>query len=572
MKTPTKASETDILKAVAQAVWKKMGRDKSNLPEVTPDKLRQWMPQISKDELMPFHGRHFANCAEIPKDDESGNWIEIAWYRLVRCQQQHADDVPIKTDEVTTSMKLFPDGPNSEALVTKTVITNEDEIEPRPITNMAMMGILEGWDNDSKMAYFHEDEVSGKQILEMVNTEVLGMNNLEDGIIAIHRLWSIVNDEYKGQFYHPLEPIIEAYLQETTAKHITQEYDQKHTVAILQRDTMGSIRNMPDWISRGEDIGQLRISTPAPKIGQIPLFETESVLPAVLPIEYIRLVEGTHSTKCGNVAMPIRLFFEAVMALEPKETRADIHFKLGDLLQYLNPDGKYNRTNHLAHVLRGLHSLFYLRIPYRSDPDKSPTEVDWIPVLPRTVPSEKSGNDASIILEVRLPPDAAGGMLVEKEILRLTGKKSSAKFNAYLTACWIFDKYGTYNGGIIDPTKPAERRDENGYLKTEDGQRIYGKRGNPIKDPYHKKARAILDRVDNEARDHYPTLSFDDLTRACYPAGFDRRKQATYQKRAFEAWEGLDTDGIVRIERLSQGWRIMPSESHIRRYRALRRK
>ena len=259
--------------------------------------------------------------------------------------------------------------------------------------------------------------------------------------------------------------------------------------------------------------------------------------------------------------MPIRLFFEAMMALDPKQTHVDIHFKLGDLLRYLNPDGKYNRTNHLPHVLRGLHSLHFLRIPYRSNPDRPSTEVDWIPVLPRTVPNLQSGNDASIILEVKLPPDAKSGMMVEKDILRLTGKQSSAKFNAYLSACWIFDRYGTTPKGIIDPTKPAAQRDTEGYLTNTTGDRIFDERGKPIKNRYHAKNIEAGQRVDNEARERYPILSFEDLTRACFPKGFDTKQKRLYKKRALKAWEALETDGILRIEKHIQGRRILPSDS-----------
>ena len=277
------------------------------------------------------------------------------------------------------------------------------------------------------------------------------------------------------------------------------------------------------------------------------------------------------TTKSGSVGMPIRLFFEAIMALDPKETQADIRIRLGDLLRYLNPDGKWHRKKHLPYVLQGLHNLYFLRIPYRENPDKPTTEVDWIPVLPRSVPNLQSGDDAPIILEVKLPPDAKGGMMVEKETLRLTGKKSSAKFNAYLSACWIFDRHGTTPKGIIDPTRPAESRDDAGYLLNADGSRILGERGQPLRNIYHSKAISTLEREDNPARNKYPILSFEDISRACYPKGYSPRARAHYQKRAYQAWEELQADGILRIEKHACGWRIMPSERHIGHYRALQR-
>ena len=387
----------------------------------------------------------------------------------------------------------------------------------------------------------------------------------------LHKAW-VLALEQDTKLSHPIVPLVRAWMQVQSAKPITREYDRKHPAAIIERSRMGSIRDITTFSSLPEELDTLiPFSAPAPESQQIemPGLETESILPEVLPLQAVHMRDGIETTKRGAVAMPIRLFFEAIMALEPKETQVDIHFKLGDLLRYLNPDGKYNRTNHLPHVLRGLQSLHFLRIPYRSNPDKPSTEVDWIPVLPRTVPTLKSGDDASIILAVKLPPDARSGMMVEKDILRLTAKKSSAKFNAYLTACWIFDRYGTTPKGIIDPTKPAGNRDDEGYLIDPLGNRIFDDHGKPIKDRYHAKNIAAGQRVDNEARERYPILPFAELTRACFPKGFDMKKRATYQKRALKAWEELQRDNILRIEKYQHGWRIMPSESHIGRYRAL---
>jgi len=390
---------------------------------------------------------------------------------------------------------------------------------------------------------------------------------------TLHKQWRQWQKSEEN-LQHPLAPIVRAWIQQATAKHITGEYDKKHPAGVL-KSPLGSVRDVIVSQTNGtEKVGQLRgISAPAPESQQIELpgFEIQSLLPTVLPLENVRMVEGIETTKRGAVAMPIRLFFEAMMAIDPKEMQVDIRFKLGDLLHFLNPDGKYNRTNHLPYVLQGLHSLHDLRIPYRENPDKPDTEVDWIPVLPRTVPNVNSGNDASIILEVKIPPNARGGMMVEKDILRLTGKQSSAKFNAYLTACWIFDRYGTTPKGIIDPTKPAVQRDTEGYLTDGNGNRILDDRGKPIKNRYHARNIAAGERVDNEAREQYPILSFEDLTRACFPKGFNTKQKRLYKKRALKAWEALETDGILRIEKYQHGWRILPSNSHIGRYRALQK-
>ena len=394
-------------------------------------------------------------------------------------------------------------------------------------------------------------------------------------IQSIHERWETERELGLKRKY-PLATIVRAWQQNQTVKPITPEYDHKNPAAIIDRASMGSIRDVivPSTANWQEQLGNLKgISAPAPETKQIeiPGLETQSYLPAVLPLQALHMVEGLKTTKRGAVAMPIRLFFESIMALEPKETETTIRFKLGNLLRFLNPNSKYHRTRHLSYVLQGLHSLYFLRIPYRENPDKPSTEVDWIPVLPRTVPNQQSGDDASIILELKLPPDARSGMMVEKDILRLTGKRSSPQFNAYLAACWIFDRFGTMGKGIISTTRPVEMRDADGYLVNAHGQKIYDSRGKPIKNLYHPTAVKELDRILNDARGNYPILSFDDLTRACFPKGFDSSKRATYRKRALDTWDSLHTEGIVRIETHQNGWRIMPSESHTGLYRAVQK-
>ena len=399
--------------------------------------------------------------------------------------------------------------------------------------------------------------------------------DINDRIQKIHEKWETAR-ETDPKLKHPLAPIVRAWQQNQTVKRITPEYDHKHPAAIIDRASMGSIRDVivPSTANWREEFSNLKgVSPPAPETKQIeiPGLETQSYLPAVLPLQAVHIVKGLETTKRGAVAMPIRLFFESIMALEPKETETTIRFKLGDLLRYLNPDSKYHRTRHLPYVLEGLHTLYFLRIPYRENPDKPSTEVDWIPVLPRTVPNPQSGDDASIILELKLPPDARNGMMVEKEIIRLTGKQSSPKMNAYLAACGIFDRFGTTGKGIIDPTRPVEARDADGYLVNAHGQKIYDSRGKPIKNLYHPTAVKELDRIPNDARGNYPILSFDDLTRACFPKGFDSSKRATYRKRALTTWDTLHTEEIIRIEKHQNGWRIMPSESHTGLYRAVQK-
>ena len=152
------------------------------------------------------------------------------------------------------------------------------------------------------------------------------------------------------------------------------------------------------------------------------------------------------------------------------------------------------------------------------------------------------------------------------------GKDSFAKFSAYLSACKLWDTHGTTKRGLINPTRPQGEQDSDGFvIHPETGNRIYDKRGRPIKDRYHTDAIRQLPRGDNPNADRYPILSFHDLALAC---GFSREKvdaDRNYRKRAKLYWKSLEEQGIVRIKEYSKGWQILPSESHTQKYRAMRR-
>lgn len=540
-------SVPEIISGLARAIWKKM-----EYPGDPPEG-----PTLSDIQ-------EFTSVPELPiKDIFVHRWGQcyFVWQAMTLGFSEvskNREDVPIflaTEDDFTKA----PDEDRMKAWTERILDENRDDLKEW----LKIQLKDPGWPHLKKASDFN---AVSDYILRTAGEPT------QDGAQWLHQEWKLARKQ-DAELTHPLAPIVREWIQTQTAKRITPDYDKKHPSGIVKY-RLGSVRDViVSQANATEKVGQLRgISAPAPESQQIELpgFEMQSLLPTILPLENVRMVEGMETTKRGAVAMPIRLFFEALMALDPKETQADLHIKLGDLLHLLNPDGKYNRTNHLPYVLQGLHSLYDLRIPYRENPDKPDTEVDWIPVLPRTVPNVNSGDDASIILEVKMPPNAKSGMMVEKDILRLTGKQSSAKFNAYLSACWLFDRYGTTPRGIIDPTKPAAQRDAEGYLTDRNGKRIFNDRGKPIKDRYHPRNIAAGERVENEARERYPILSFDDLTRACFPKGFDTRHRVNYRKRALKAWDTLEADGIIRIEKYQHGWRILPSDSHTRRYRALK--
>ena len=404
------------------------------------------------------------------------------------------------------------------------------------------------------------------------------IEDFAERIEAIHQNWGIVR-QAGVNMPHPLAPIVREWLIDKTAKPITREYDQRHPVAILRSGSLGSIRNV---VLDMEGTGQSPViisDVESPNESQLTLFpeENNSILPAILP--YHRLWDGRTPTRTrsGAVSHGERIADEAFFPLEQGDINAHLKFDLGMLLRALNPDLteaqlSSNRGKYLHYLIHGLHEVQYLGWQYeRGDGERGL----WVPVkMPdHFMPTIQSSDDFAVRLTVSLlETDSYNGMAIEKYPLRLTGKKSISQRNALRTACWIFDRFGTKKRGITHPTRPIVHRDADGYLLTSEGTRAFDSRGKPITNPYHAMAIKQLDREPSPIRTKYKKLPFDDLVRACFPQGYPQGERAKYLKRSLAAWEALEKKGFIRImDKSSEGWRIVPSDRHLRAYRGLKK-
>ena len=389
----------------------------------------------------------------------------------------------------------------------------------------------------------------------------------ESRVEWIHEAWKRASDTERS-LRHPLEKIVIAWIEERTAKQITKDYDRKHPAAILKYPMGSSVRDMlPVETS---EIAQLREFATPKESEQLRLFESNKskpILPVIIPLHIAHPTGLKAQTKSGAVSHEIRIFFEALMALEPNQHKADIMFRLGDLITYLYPNGKFNRTNQLPYIINALETLhFYATVPWRDDQGDLRR---WRPVHVKTPIDLSAKNDTPVYMSVDMPPDIKQGMLVEKEVVRKLGKKSSPLFNAYLTAAWLWDTYGTHKGKIADPTRPAANRNDDGAIVDSTGKPIYTERGGKTKNPYSPMVVKQLEREPNpNAINRYPVLSNEELIYACFPNSESQQKRDLL-KRSKAAWTELEKMRVVRIQRLPRGWRILPSEKHIATYRGV---
>ena len=565
----SQTSASKILSAIAKKEWKEMGQN-SETPPVTPDGIRQWMPDLTESEEDRNYARlHNIELRQRPKEPEPDQWWMKMWYRVTRCWQQHAIDVPAQGYNIELTLdssgaekhrvekplciptELLDDDRDK---IVWSVIHNALDIEPRTNVSIAAFAIWNGWNNEKNIKPLKD---------------LHGISSLEDGIVALHKLWAAVDRKHKKAFYHPIAAMVQAYLQETTATHCSAEHDRKYPVAVLKHP-MGNVRELA---FTQNDVGEV-FKTPA-RVEQIQQMELElgcdaSVLPRIMPLQVVRTAGLKPQTKSGAVSHELRIFFEAMMALQPSQQRADLMFRLGDLIDFLYPNGKFHWTNQMPHIARALGVLHtYATVPWIDDQGSL---REWRPVAVRAPLIDEATRETPIYIEVQMPPDAKRGHMVIKDVHRHIGMKSAAQWNAYHIAAYLWDKHGTVNGKLVDPTRPIEKRDHHNRLVDAKGKPLLTRNGKEIKSPYHPEAVRQLDREPNtDAILRYPALSTQDLIQACYPNGYPVKSRREYLQRAKAHWQRLEEGGYIVIHKESYGWRILPSAEHLNAHRALRK-
>ena len=394
-------------------------------------------------------------------------------------------------------------------------------------------------------------------------------------IERLHSHWQAVRDRGEKKIPHILEPIIREWLKwliEHNAKHITAKLDKIRPVSII-KNPMGSIREISFTDSGNAQLREFATPERTSQVNpdQMRLGfndEPPSILPDIMPLEVPNPDGIKPTTKGGAVSHVVRIFYEALMALEPHERASDIVFRLGDLIDYLNPDGKFHRSTQLPYIIDALEILHvHATLPWIDD---TGAMRKWRPVWVKSPLSMDSQNDAPVHMRVEVPPDARQGYMIVKFTHRMLGKKSDPQLNAYHTISWLWDKHATVKGKLIDPTRPIDRRNEKGEIVGADRVPIPTARGKPITNLYHDRVIAQGDREDNPAADRYPVLSKNDLIAACMPKATTTNIRVLWQ-RAKKYWEGMESQGIIRIKPERNGWRIFPSQEHLAAYRGVKK-
>lgn len=394
----------------------------------------------------------------------------------------------------------------------------------------------------------------------------------------VHTTWRSCSNKVIRKYGHPLAAVIEAWQNRPLEVDSTRRYDEKRPGAIM-RFPRGNIDR--ELFSESEPTGELKRFADNSVIPKL-----QMVLPGIQRGSVIRNpnkvllthVDGVPTqSRRGAVSPELRIFVEAIMQVPPKERIVTVKITVDELIKRLYPNG-FNWTNQSPKLLAAIHNTDLLTVPFVNASGNM--QYGWAPVKLNTMDFHRRNDD--VVFTVTLPEDVKGGPMVEKKIVRKLGLYSAPKWQAYLAMCDLFYRYGVYKGKdgkfyIADPTKPVDRRNDEGYLVNAEGEVIYGPSGKPLSNPYNAVALEQLDREpDQRAIEKYPIVPFEDMLMACFPGtGMDTVKnKRDYMKKAKKHFEELaDKFETIRIhERYDDGWRILPAKSHIETYRGVSNK
>ena len=282
----------------------------------------------------------------------------------------------------------------------------------------------------------------------------------------------------------------------------------------------------------------------------------------------------------GEGLVHMRIFVEALLSV-PANTRAELQqvgpFTIGEIagdwLQWNRKHYRATGTKTGKMLRRALDKVHSMAVPINDEGGL------YYPLFTRAIEGSRWEHRVSFLAQ--LPPGAKVGPPIDRNMLRLLGKKSSPAYRAYLSLCFDWDYYGGHRGRLIRPTRPEVKRHKaTGALLNSEDRIIVGKVVKDRKNGSNRVVGNLPAKAWNDPRaiptgrrepnpaaaERYHRLyEADDLVHLCYPAQIyddpaTRRKMRYPAKNAIRLIEKAGGCVIEQLGNKGKIWRILPPD------------
>lgn len=322
---------------------------------------------------------------------------------------------------------------------------------------------------------------------------------------------------------------------------------------------------------------------PPYETGWLPGFEvTPSKVTPAPPLVIYDAAEQTSTSRGGGANLALRLAVELLMAVPRRERayrgRRVIEMTLGELLEWLWPNGAPSPARYWPNLRIALRALHNAQIPYG---DK---EL-WQPFAVRLLPRHPLHRSARLRFEVEMPPGSQAGARIYRPTLRAYGLRNATAYRAWLSLSYIWHEHLVkprmrptgVRWEIAPPRLAQVRRDKqtDGLLDAH-GKPVLRPNGAPQLQSTHPAAVPILNEdgtpatIRNGEMDRLPELGPDDLVVLTHPhpgqlSGATRRKAV---QRARATIHKMAAAQDIVLEESGDGVRILPPLDITKRFRS----
>ena len=292
---------------------------------------------------------------------------------------------------------------------------------------------------------------------------------------------------------------------------------------------------------------------------------------------------GVEKYSNGRVPLEIKIFWEVIMALKPKQTEAKVVMTLGELkrrvfLGYIREDGtinhdKFVRRIQMPRLIAALRRLrddaFIVCMDENRDLFRCQM-ITWMGEI-----HYDSDDGTPITFYVEEPPDTKTGGLLDKRLHREFADRTNgiAVLQMYHGVVNLWDKCKQQAGGhllgLIPDLDPLRAHDDC-LLNPKDNSRILDQYGEMVLNPLSKEAFNYMDKKWNPDRgDVYPILEPEIIRLLAFPRTASKQMAISNYRKTRKILTWMHDQNYLIVEWIGRKARIMPSYEHIQGHKAI---